>query len=120
MIAGIHILQEIFAIDMLTVLKPFLEHDRKHVSRLSRFFKMETRLEFLVGCTSLVILTFLWNRDYVLFVVRVRVMKNHYSFGLSSALSLGCFICSVLLNQCNISTYMFLFILPSKCSANTE
>ena len=39
MIAGIHILQEIFAIDMLTVLKPFLEHDRKHVSRLlSRFF----------------------------------------------------------------------------------
>ena len=23
---------------MLTVLKPFLEHDRKHVSRLSRFF----------------------------------------------------------------------------------
>ena len=38
MIAGIHILQEIFAIDKLTVLKPFLEHDRKHVSRLSRFF----------------------------------------------------------------------------------
>ena len=38
MTAGIHILQEIFAIDMLTVLKPFLEHDRKHVSRLSRFF----------------------------------------------------------------------------------
>ena len=38
MIAGIHILQEIFAIDMLTVLKPFLEHDRKHVSRLSLFF----------------------------------------------------------------------------------
>ena len=38
MIAGIHILQEIFAIDMLTVLKLFLEHDRKHVSRLSRFF----------------------------------------------------------------------------------
>ena len=38
MIAGIHILQEIFAIDMLTVLKPFLEHDRKYVSRLSQFF----------------------------------------------------------------------------------
>ena len=38
MIAGIHILQEIFAIDMLTVLKPFLEHDRKHVLRLSRLF----------------------------------------------------------------------------------
>ena len=36
MIAGIHILQEIFAIDMLTVLKSFLEHDRKHVLRLSR------------------------------------------------------------------------------------
>ena len=38
MIAGIHILQEIFAIDMLTVSKAFLEHDRKHVLRLSRFF----------------------------------------------------------------------------------
>ena len=38
MIASIHILQEIFAIDMLTVLKPFLEHDRKHVLRLSRLF----------------------------------------------------------------------------------
>ena len=38
MIAGIHILQEIFAIDMLTVLKPFSEHDHKHVSRLSQFF----------------------------------------------------------------------------------
>ena len=35
MIAGIHILQEIFAIDMQTVLKPFLAHDRKHVLRLS-------------------------------------------------------------------------------------
>ena len=34
-------------------------------------------------------------------------MKNHSSLGLSSALSLGYFICSVLLNQCNISTYMF-------------
>ena len=38
MIPGIHILQEIFAIDMLTVLKPFLEHDRRHVLRLSRLF----------------------------------------------------------------------------------
>ena len=56
---------------------------------------METRLELLVGCTSFVILTFLWNRQDVLFVVRIRVMKNNYSFGLSSALSLGCFICSV-------------------------
>ena len=36
--AGIHILQEIFAIDMLTVLKPFLEHDWKHVLRLSQLF----------------------------------------------------------------------------------
>ena len=36
MITGIHILQEIFAIDMLTVLKPVLEHDRKHVLQLSR------------------------------------------------------------------------------------
>ena len=38
MIAGIHISQEIFAIDMLTVLKPSLEHNRKHVLRLSRLF----------------------------------------------------------------------------------
>ena len=38
MIVGIHILQEIFAIDMLSVLKPFLEHDRKHVLGLSRLF----------------------------------------------------------------------------------
>ena len=36
MIAGIHVLQEIFAIDKLTVLKPFLEHDRKLVLQLSR------------------------------------------------------------------------------------
>ena len=34
MIAGIHISQEIFAIDMLTALKPSLEHDCKHVLRL--------------------------------------------------------------------------------------
>ena len=33
-----------FAIDMLTVLKSFLEHDRTHVLRLSRLFSMETRL----------------------------------------------------------------------------
>ena len=48
MIAGIHILQEIFAIDMLTVLKPFLEHDRKDVSGLSRFlFRWRPGLNFL-------------------------------------------------------------------------
>ena len=29
---------------MLTVLKSFLEHDCKHVLRLSRLFSMETRL----------------------------------------------------------------------------
>ena len=34
MIAVINISQEIFAIDMLTVLKPSLERDRKHVVRL--------------------------------------------------------------------------------------
>ena len=34
MIAGIHISQEIFAIDMLAALKPSLEHDCKHVLRL--------------------------------------------------------------------------------------
>ena len=33
-----------FAIDMLTVLKSFLEHDCKHVLRLSRLFSMEARL----------------------------------------------------------------------------
>ena len=38
MIAGIHISQEIFVIDILTVLKPFLEHDRKLVLRLSRLY----------------------------------------------------------------------------------
>ena len=37
-IASIHILQEIFAIDMLTVSKPSLEHDRKHVLRLLRLY----------------------------------------------------------------------------------
>ena len=36
MITGIHISQEIFGIDMLTVLNLFLEHDRKHVLLLSR------------------------------------------------------------------------------------
>ena len=34
MIACIHLSQEIFAIDMLTALKPSSEHDRKHVVRL--------------------------------------------------------------------------------------
>ena len=54
--------KETFAIDMLTVLKSFLEHDRKHVLRLSRLYlDGETRLEFLVGSTSFVILTFPWN-----------------------------------------------------------
>ena len=36
MMAGIHILQGVFAVDMLTGLKPSLEHDRKHVLRLLR------------------------------------------------------------------------------------
>ena len=31
---GIHISQEIFAIDLFTALKPSLEHDRKHVVQL--------------------------------------------------------------------------------------
>ena len=38
MIAGIHISQEIFAIDILIALKPSLEHDRKHVLRLLRLY----------------------------------------------------------------------------------
>ena len=37
-IAGIHILQEIFAIDVLRALKPSLKHDRKHVLRLLRIY----------------------------------------------------------------------------------
>ena len=36
MIAGIHISQEIFAIDVLTALKSCLEQRRKHVLQLSR------------------------------------------------------------------------------------
>ena len=36
MIAGIHISQKTFAIDMLTALKPSLEDDRKHVVPLLR------------------------------------------------------------------------------------
>ena len=35
-IAGIHISQEIFEIDVLTALKSYLEHRRKHVLRLLR------------------------------------------------------------------------------------
>ena len=38
MIAGIHISQELFAIDMLKALKSSLEHDRKHVLRLLQLY----------------------------------------------------------------------------------
>ena len=38
MIAGYLSSQEIFAIDMLTALKPSLEHDRKHVLRWLRLY----------------------------------------------------------------------------------
>ena len=38
MIASIHILQEIFAIDVLRALKPSLKHDCKHVLRLLRLY----------------------------------------------------------------------------------
>ena len=38
MIAGIRISQDIFAINMLTALKPSLEHDRKHVLRLLQLY----------------------------------------------------------------------------------
>ena len=38
MIADIHILEEIFANDILIALKPSLEHDRKHVLRLLRLY----------------------------------------------------------------------------------
>ena len=44
MIAGIHISQEIFAINMLTALKPSLEDDRKHVQLCDCYDYMETRL----------------------------------------------------------------------------
>ena len=36
MIAGIHISEEISAIDVFTALKSYLEHRRKHVLRLLR------------------------------------------------------------------------------------
>ena len=42
MIAGVYILQEMFAKGILAALKPFLEHDRKHVLQLLRL--MKTRL----------------------------------------------------------------------------
>ena len=38
MITGIHISQEIFAIDVLTALKSSLEQRRKHVLRLLRLY----------------------------------------------------------------------------------
>ena len=38
MIAGIHISQELFAVDMLTALKSSLKHDRKHVLRLLQLY----------------------------------------------------------------------------------
>ena len=39
LIAGIHISQELFAIDMLTALKSSLKHDRKHVLRLLQLYE---------------------------------------------------------------------------------
>ena len=39
MIPGINILQEIFAIDMLTAVKSSSEHDPKHVLRLLRLYR---------------------------------------------------------------------------------
>ena len=45
MIAGIHISQEIFAIDMLTALKPSQEHDRKHVVQLLGLYGDQTSLK---------------------------------------------------------------------------
>ena len=38
MITGIHILQEMFAIDVLRAFKPSLKHDCKHVLRLLRLY----------------------------------------------------------------------------------
>ena len=43
MIAGIHISQEIFAINMLTALKP--SHDRKHVVQLLGLYGDQTSLK---------------------------------------------------------------------------
>ena len=42
MIADIHISQEIFAIDLLRVLKSFLEYRRKHFLQLSRPYGDQT------------------------------------------------------------------------------
>ena len=41
MIAGIHTSQEIFAINILTALKPSLEHDGKHVVQLLRLYEYQ-------------------------------------------------------------------------------
>ena len=38
MIKGVHISQEMFANDILTALKPSLEHGRKHVLRMLRLY----------------------------------------------------------------------------------
>ena len=38
MIASVYISQEMLANDILTALKPSLEHDRKHVLRLLRLY----------------------------------------------------------------------------------
>ena len=38
MMAGIHVSQEIFAIDVLAALKSSLEHRRKHVLRLLQLY----------------------------------------------------------------------------------
>ena len=37
-IAGVYHSQEMFAVGILTALKPSLEHDRKHVLRLLRLY----------------------------------------------------------------------------------
>ena len=49
MIAGIHISQEIFANNILTTLKPSLEHDFTHVLRLLRLYgdqALEKQIEY--------------------------------------------------------------------------
>ena len=45
MVAGIPIRQEIFAISMLTALKPSLEHNRKHVVRLLPLMETVTEIK---------------------------------------------------------------------------
>ena len=50
MISGVHISQEIFAIDMLAALKSSLEHGRKHDLRLLQVYGDQASANIFVYC----------------------------------------------------------------------